>query len=142
MSILPEQTSACSRILQLVLDVRVPRHSLIRLWPEVLDRVGTAEFQGDQVIHFVLAGSVVGDAVRGIDLILHGLRHVPNLLAVARNTDVVLGHVQRIAGSAGAIRNQGRPTLALREAPGRKREHETAERRKTIQQTHKLSFDR
>ena len=46
-------------ILQFVLDVRVPGRGFVGLWPQVLDRVGTAEFQRDQVIDFVLAGSVV-----------------------------------------------------------------------------------
>ena len=86
-------------ILQPVLHMSVPWLRDVGLGPEVLDRIASAEFQGDEVIDLVFPRRASGDAVFGVDLVFHRLRDVTNFLRIARREDVFFCHVQCGAGS-------------------------------------------
>lgn len=87
-----------------VLHMCVPRLRQIRLRPKILDRVGAAKFQGNQVINFELAGGSRRDAVLGVHLLFHALRDVANLLRISRHDDVFTGHWQHGTGRQFRIR--------------------------------------
>jgi hypothetical protein len=46
-----------------VLNLSVPRRGPVGLRPEIFDRIGTAEFEWNQVINLVIVGAVRCDAV-------------------------------------------------------------------------------
>jgi hypothetical protein len=62
-----------------VFNLRVPRRGPVGLRPEILDRIGASEFKWNQMIDFVVASSMICDAVLAVNLLPNYLRNIAHL---------------------------------------------------------------
>jgi hypothetical protein len=81
-------------VLKAILDMGVPV-PVIRLRPQVPNIVAAAQFQRNQVIHFVLTRCMAGDAIFGEDFFLLGFRDMANRFRVSRLGHYIGGGVRK-----------------------------------------------
>jgi hypothetical protein len=67
----------------------VPRRGPVGLRPEIFDRIGATEFERNQVIDLVIAGTVRRDAIFPVNFAFHFCRNVTHLFSVSGYTEIM-----------------------------------------------------
>jgi hypothetical protein len=97
------------------------RFGLAGLRPEIFDRIGTAEFEWNQVINLVIAGAVRCDAVFAVNLALHFRRYIAHFSGVSGSADILSCDIERAAGGQIRIGKNWRGLLS-EDDPSKKQE--------------------
>src|ERR1700730_10353532 len=92
--------------------------------PEIFDRIGTAEFEWNQVINLVIAGAVRCDAVFAVNLPLHFPRYIAHFSGVSGRADILSCDIERAAGGQIRIGKNWRGLLGENELGEKRQKNE------------------
>src|ERR1700674_5745903 len=104
-----------------VFNLSIPRRGSMRLRPEILDRIGSPEFEWNQVINLVVAGAARYDAVFAVDLPLHFRRYIAHFSGVSVGANIWSCNIKRVAGSHVRVGKNRRRFLGEQD-PGEKQQ--------------------
>jgi hypothetical protein len=97
--------------LKRIFHVGVPGRRFARFRPKVTNGIGSSQRQRNQVINFVVAGLLLGNSILSVRLSFKPSWHCSHLLRIARNANVLSGHIKNVTRRQLQIGNDWRGLL-------------------------------